>query len=856
MSIFFRILAAAAIIAMPMYYVSCNPTGNGQEPDPGPGSGSEIDIRTCTVSPNFLDLAKYDVHLNSADTLNGRYVLDFSGDVASIKPGNVLALDADSLGYLVRVKEIAQESGRVTLKAERACLCDVFANTSFILSTSSGVTEETKSSGVHVIHPVSVSYRNADGVLVTEDLSAPTKAVSDCGNIWRDGINYDGAVLWEKGGTYLRMDECHINGSLDMDFYLSFGGFEELERNKEGIIEQYQSNALAMDATLIGSVSIASVIHFHTEGNFNTREGRNLSDYNEIVRHKVLPDANYKFIVGGVPVWVSVGTDLFREVNLQGGGELDFVLGFRNAAELGSGFKWSQTGGMTPVLSASDNFTLVGPTLSGYGKVTGKCWPFYPRINVRFYSLLGPNFDIKPYLQCTLEGGFKLDAGGDSYAGWSLSDEAGLDFKAGLSTYFMNYEAGRWYETNDFTLFGTPLYTSPIDLERTDNNECKVGRKTTLKFGIIDRNDLLGNDAPTVLPQIVTFEGDGEISKKFAVADKGEVTVDWTPKKAGDTMKAVLYGPKGETIKEVTVESARPDAPITGESYDIESNSAKVMGTYSGLFEGCKYGIEYWSSSSAYTVYGSSGMKGGKFTEEFKLEGLKPDTEYHYCAIVECGSDILKGETGTFRTPDGVTCPNDSHVHAIDLGLSVKWACCNVGASCPEEYGGYYAWGETEEKSVYSDVTYKYEHGEHTDEYGNYDSGWDYDNIGSDISDTEYDVAHVKWGGSWRMPTCAEWEELRDNCSNREMTLNGVKGLKLTSKKNGNSIFLPYVGYRSNGIHLYAGDYGYYWSSTHWWDTYYRYDGCAYGAFMKYVINIYEYYRNRSEGLCVRPVCE
>ena len=81
---------------------------------------------------------------------------------------------------------------------------------------------------------------------------------------------------------------------------------------------------------------------------------------------------------------------------------------------------------------------------------------------------------------------------------------------------------------------------------------------------------------------------------------------------------------------------------------------------------------------------------------------------------------------------------------AVDLGLSVKWAPWNVGASTPEEYGGYYAWGETVEKATYNESSYQY--------YKN--DG--YVDIGSEISGTPYDVAHVKWGGDWRMPTNEE----------------------------------------------------------------------------------------------------
>ena len=117
----------------------------------------------------------------------------------------------------------------------------------------------------------------------------------------------------------------------------------------------------------------------------------------------------------------------------------------------------------------------------------------------------------------------------------------------------------------------------------------------------------------------------------------------------------------------------------------------------------------------------------------------------------------------------------------VDLGLpsGTKWATCNVGASKPEDYGDYYAWGETSTKTNYSSSNYKNK--------DNYSLG--------DISGTSYDVAHVKWGSLWRMAKRAEWNELAKYCSAKAETKNGVKGTRYTGK-NGNSIFLPWAGYR------------------------------------------------------------
>ena len=157
---------------------------------------------------------------------------------------------------------------------------------------------------------------------------------------------------------------------------------------------------------------------------------------------------------------------------------------------------------------------------------------------------------------------------------------------------------------------------------------------------------------------------------------------------------------------------------------------------------------------------------------------------------------------------------------AVDLGLSVKWATCNVGADTPEGYGDYYAWGETESKSDYSWFTYKWCNGSYntmTKYCNNSSYGYNGFTDNKTVLDPEDDAAHVNWGGSWRMPTDAEWTELRNNCTWTWTTQNGVNGYRVTSNKTGytdKSIFLPAAGYRIDADLNNVGTYGCYWSSS------------------------------------------
>ena len=183
------------------------------------------------------------------------------------------------------------------------------------------------------------------------------------------------------------------------------------------------------------------------------------------------------------------------------------------------------------------------------------------------------------------------------------------------------------------------------------------------------------------------------------------------------------------------------------------------------------------------------------------------------------------------------------HGHdAVDLGLSVKWATCNIGASSPEDYGDYYAWGETEIKGDYKNKTY-------------FDPKQEkYHKKLKTVLDSEDDVAHVKWGGSWRMPTVDEFKELEEKCTWTWTTQSGKKGYLVTSKTNGNSIFLPAARFSSSSSVLSslggpAAD-GSYWSSSLSADL-----SSTARSLLFFSSNLRMYRTYRHFGLSVRAVC-
>lgn len=225
--------------------------------------------------------------------------------------------------------------------------------------------------------------------------------------------------------------------------------------------------------------------------------------------------------------------------------------------------------------------------------------------------------------------------------------------------------------------------------------------------------------------------------------------------------------------------------------------------------------------------------------------------------------DVLADYVYGFKSDSVVFEVQISKYKAVDLGLSVKWATCNVGASKPYEYGDFFAWGEVEPKELYDWSTYKYSI---RDKYSSgyiftkycVKRGYGFDKI---VLDPEDDAATVNWGGAWRMPTRDEFSELKNNCIWDWTTQNGVKGYKVIGP-NGNSIFLPAAGRMSDGTLFSDLSEGSYWLSSLLPDVSNAPRYADYVRFtsddVKFALDIIVRYYGcpRYCGLSVRPVCQ
>ena len=212
-----------------------------------------------------------------------------------------------------------------------------------------------------------------------------------------------------------------------------------------------------------------------------------------------------------------------------------------------------------------------------------------------------------------------------------------------------------------------------------------------------------------------------------------------------------------------------------------------------------------FKSDATHTSKGTEGYYWSGTGDVYDLDKSRAVALYNKSSSVTTGKNIQR-RTGAniraVRASGGSTEPTASDPEAVDLGLSVKWATFNVGATSKEKTGTYFAWGETSKKSSYTWANYQHASGSSTT----------CKSIGSDISETQYDAARKTWGDDWRMPTASEIEELRTKCTWTAATVSGVKGYTVKGPS-GKTIFLPFSGCSFEGKTNGAGTYAYYWSS-------------------------------------------
>ena len=490
------------------------------------------------VAEGFVPVDWERTELEEFDEATGRVVMETAeGSVPVFEAGNSLVVDDGTEAYIRRVTAVEMEGGRVMLETEQGDMGDVFRNVAFVLSGElTGRAMSRSADGCLRFHPVSVTTRDAEGVSRTWEASRSGELVAG-DSVYERSWDYSGETLFELGGASVVFEDCHLSMRLLPYLYFDFG--EREVKDSVGLGKAFMKGWLRdFECCFDGTVDWALVPTFAYTQEFSAEKEKTLEN--------VLPEMTMRFMVFGVPVVVTIGTDLVGEVSCKANASVSVTGGIEGELVGRLGFGVRNIGGgasLEPIGELEENRAeLVPLTITAQGSAEGTLY-VYPQWRVKLYSVLGPTV--------------ALGNGLEAECGWGMMNEvverhAGLDFLTKLRCS-LDYKVLIWKGTigkqGEWTLDSTALYETPAALEFVPGGEesVDVGDTVSATFRV-DAAWFESEGRPVGEDYYVYYETEN-VSEPWSVTDgEGMVTVDWSPQSVDEKLVAVVYGKDFEVV--------------------------------------------------------------------------------------------------------------------------------------------------------------------------------------------------------------------------------------------------------------------------------------------------------------------
>lgn len=603
---------------------------------------------TKSIFDAFVNIDWSYTKLVSCNPETGKYILSYNDKDPMIKEESVIIVEKDSISYIVLVTEVKKDGNTYEIKGDLGDLSYIFYDTEFTLSTDDKNDDTLLAN--HLYKPILAPIR--------KEVDVGKNHIRVTGSLWKDTSKEQTHNLYKKGNVHA-YTKSKFGLNLDYEVTIRFGDKEREERQGKMF---FRAKNYYVDGNIKGDMNayygfFIDVVKEEQQFDIAPNE----KDKYVLLKHKLFPNIPIKFSIGTVPVLIVLGTDLFADVNLKGGGEFHFSTGIGADASTLIGAKYNpkdHNGVEIYYQKPTLSITPYSPTVSGKGMISGKLHIF-PRVHAWLYGWAGPSFDIKPFLLADLSGGFKKDLlqnDSSDYCAWSLKTYCGLDLAAGLSSSNMNYEV--WNKsTKDITVYKYNLYESPVDIKFIEaiTTDTKEDNKTEVKFEVYDKG-FNGNILLTPLPQIVKYEGNGEIKSTegpFGIVKSGVTTAEWAISSSKNMLYAKLYDINGDVIAADSVQIMMK--PYTDKAEDIEEDNAIILGHLEGdinfLNSAYSYGFIYSKNNNpkedGIKVYSSLT---GNASLHSKIDELEDGTTYYYCAFLCIDGEYTYGEIKSFKT--------------------------------------------------------------------------------------------------------------------------------------------------------------------------------------------------------------
>lgn len=541
-SLFYGVATFAMLMCVTFFY-SCSKDDNNST-DGGGGEDADDEI---VVSEDYMPLEDYEYSVESADTAAGVYTLSFADGTPDVQSGDVVQVDMDTLVKLVRVVSVEDAGGNVKLTTQPADLCDIFISGSFTLSTEGMAEAKTRGAGKNgnVFYPSSITFYDENDRKHTVDLTDGTRGGFER-RLYSQSIDLSGLTFAETAHTRTYLETCTFDFNLDLIMEYNF------EEAKEGWDKYRRGELVLYKSAVRGSLDTDFKIRFDVQGEASEQ-------FDEIcLKRNIHKPVTALFQVGPVPVVVVMNTNLYADGSYGASGSFSAHTGFATSTSAELGFSWAQGGQINPYADFSSNFTWHKPTVEGSAHLEGKVCVF-PRINFAVYGLLGPGFDIKPYLRQTLDLGFydQLGSSPKDFYGATYNMFTGYDAAVSL-TLVPSINTETLVKSPAWNVIDKQLYNGPAKLEYAGEyfSGVKPKKNYRLDFSVRDFDMFISNEALPVLPWPVKFVTNcGSLSSDFVTTNcfTGLASVDWTPSSsttdgADPYVVAIIHNNEGREI--------------------------------------------------------------------------------------------------------------------------------------------------------------------------------------------------------------------------------------------------------------------------------------------------------------------
>lgn len=506
------------------------------------------------ASPDVVDINWEDTQLSEYDRNSGKMTMNFNSSVPKFEEGkSIIVIATDTVTAIRRVLKVTGSSkSSVTMETMQASMADLFPGQDFTLAFSdeedNGQNPSRAKNGSYL--PVEVEIMTEEGFRTIYDAVNPSRAITDENGydlltsnqtFFEQTIDYSGKKLIPKAVWSPVMEKCILNYGLYGSFHFYF---DTIDKEILPGLKIKTGDLLTCDYVLNGKADFDFLL--------KSELGNDISEeMDETLLKQLLRPLRFKFIAGGVPVFIILETSLEAEVEANAKGNITATAGINCSADIKAGIVWTKGENFNYAKQTTPafKFNTYNPTITAEGSVDVK-GSIYPKFRISFYDFMGVDCSFKPYISTEAKAGARGEIGGaENYISASLNLSSGIDFTAVASLEFLGLPI-KDFNLKTHNVFKKDILSAPSKIEIKEKGmKFESGKPTKIHFNVYDINATSDTGfSPSSIGFVRFNTTNGTLDKHFGWPVNGVIELTWTPSSKGDVLSGELINAEGEVI--------------------------------------------------------------------------------------------------------------------------------------------------------------------------------------------------------------------------------------------------------------------------------------------------------------------